>query len=270
MKKISFFLCLLTLLSTNAFAKSDAKSEPLSALSKEDLRLLIIETLEKEPEILFNILKENDEAFIKSITDASATLAQKKVTSAWEEEVKTPKKYSVENRPHKGKKDAPYTIAAISDFTCNFCGNASQTLEQVYAENKDDIQIFFKANPRDEIGHLAALWFYAAFAQNEEKAWKFHDTLFLNRGALIQSPLILLREAALSVGLDLPKLEQDINQNKDRYKRLIQEDIEEIKQLKLDGTPYFLVNDIIVRGAVSKTVFDSALDFVQKNNKTNL
>ena len=59
------------------------------------------------------------------------------------------------------------------------------------------------------------------------------------------------------------------NEDKDRLKkdaasdktaRIIAQDLDDAKKLKIDGTPCFLVNGLMVRGALSEPLFEAAVD----------
>ena len=67
-----------------------------------------------------------------------------------------------------------------------------------------------------------------------------------------------LKKVAQEAGLDMQRLATDIKGRK--VKALIEEDMAEARKLGVQGTPYFLVNDLVVRGALPLDLFSDAVD----------
>ena len=60
------------------------------------------------------------------------------------------------------------------------------------------------------------------------------------------------------LGLDKDRLKKDAAS--DKTSRIIAQDLDDAKKLKIDGTPCFLVNGLMVRGALSEPLFEAAVD----------
>ena len=63
----------------------------------------------------------------------------------------------------------------------------------------------------------------------------------------------------------MDKLEKDLASEKVR--KIMMEDLEESKKLEIQGTPFFLVNDLVIRGALGPDLFDEAVKLALKNAK---
>ena len=93
-----------------------------------------------------------------------------------------------------------------------------------------------------------------------KKAWDFYGLLFDAQKKLIDSPLPTLKETAVRAGLDVKKLEADLKKNSQAIDLIVATDIKEAKELGFAGTPYFLVNNLVVRGALPLDLFKGAVD----------
>lgn len=82
----------------------------------------------------------------------------------------------------------------------------------------------------------------------EGKAWEFYDKMFGNREKLLGGGESYIREVTGELGLDYGKLSREIKGGK--VKEVMREDGEEGERLGVEGTPYILINDLVIRGAV--------------------
>ena len=68
-------------------------------------------------------------------------------------------------------------------------------------------------------------------------------------------------------GLDVKKLEADLRKNSQAIDLIVATDIKEAKELGFAGTPYFLVNNLVVRGAVPLETFIDAVEFARAGKR---
>ena len=59
------------------------------------------------------------------------------------------------------------------------------------------------------------------------------------------------------------KLEKDVKGKK--VKEIMTEDQEDAQKLGVEGTPYFLVNNLVVRGALPPELFRNAIEMAKNN-----
>ena len=69
-----------------------------------------------------------------------------------------------------------------------------------------------------------------------------------------------MRAIAKEVGFDVAKLEAVLKAKAKAFGDMMDADAAEADALGFVGTPYFLVNDIVVRGALSLEEFSRAVD----------
>ena len=101
--------------------------------------------------------------------------------------------------------------------------------------------------------------------QSEEKAWQFYKALFADRDQLIADGEAFLKKTAESLNVDMKRLAKDVHSKK--VTDIIAEDQQDAQKLGIEGTPYFLVNNLVVRGALPLDLFKSAVDMALKNSK---
>ena len=92
-----------------------------TAADKEAFKAMLIEVLKENPEILFDIMKENDSKFIQTITSASESARVNELEAKWQQDKKIVKNFTTEKRPMLGDKNAPNTLYVFSDFLCTYC-----------------------------------------------------------------------------------------------------------------------------------------------------
>lgn len=127
-----------------------------------------------------------------------------------------------------------------------------------------DVSLVFKNLPLDEKGPGAtsAAYFTAIAQQDENKAWAFYRTLFANRDQLITEGEAYLKKTAQELGVDMKTLVKDLHSKK--VKTILAQDQEDAQKLGVEGTPYFLVNNMVLRGALPLDLFKDAVDMALK------
>lgn len=262
MKVFSFLLaCCVSLFATGAVAAPDASP------SDADLERQIRRILKEHPDIVLDVLREHSETALDIVQLGADRRRSEVLHNQWEEDAKLPKKVSLEERPSRGPADAPVTLVAFSDFTCTYCQQAAFAVESLLKRYSGDVRFVFKQSPNSETGILAGRWFVAAARQDMDKAWGFYGLLFDAQRKLIESPLPTLKETADKAGLDVKKLEADLKRNAQAIDLIVATDIKEAKELGFAGTPYFLVNNLVVRGAVPLETFIDAVEFAKAKKK---
>lgn len=224
--------------------------------------------LQQNPELILDILRQNSEAVLDIAQQGSSERRVRLLKAQWEEDVKKKKIVNLKNRPVLGNKDAPVTIVAFSDFTCPYCQQSAATVERIMESYGDKVNYYFKHTPlgRDRVALLSSEYFIAASDQSHEKGWAFYKEIFSSRDQLIVQGEQYLKDTAKRIGLDMKKLNAYIKSKKAQI--VINEDLEDAKKLGVEGTPYYIVNDMIIRGALPHDLFKSAIDMaLEKSNK---
>lgn len=252
------------------FACSPCRAEAAPVqVTDENLAQMLEKLLQERPDLVMDVLRKNSEAVLDIAQQGSNMRRQRSLEAQWNQEMKTPKSVKLEGRPVLGPKNAKVRIVAFSDFTCHFCQQASGTVSAILKEYGKDVNLVFKNLPLDDKGpaSLASKYFLAIAQQSEEKAWKFHDALFAGRDKLVTDGEAFLKTTAQDLGVDMKRLAKDVHSKK--VADIMNEDQQDAQKLGVEGTPYFLVNDLVVRGALPPDLFKKAIDMAKAKAEGN-
>lgn len=264
MKKlcIAFLLALFLLPCSTALAAPDTAGAT-GTIDKEAFKTMLREVLKENPEILFDIMKQNDSEFIKTITTASETSRTSELETQWKKDIKEPKTFVTANRPYLGDKNAPNTLYIFSDFLCTYCQKTAGVVEAFIKEHKD-VKLIFKAFPKSDEGKMALRWFYLLAQKDMKKAWQLHDTVFVHQQAYANNPLEVLKEIVRQQGLNPEQVAGEAEKRQAELDTLINEDIKEAEKYHVAGTPYLFLNNLVMVGTQNLATLESALKFSLK------
>ena len=145
--------------------------------------------------------------------------------------------------PTGGNAGGDVTIVDFNDYQCPYCKRAHQAVKAVMSADSK-IRIVYKDLPiMGEPSRIAALAALAAVAQGKHLA--LHEALMEASGKLDRARIL---EIAASVGLDVARLEKDMEDPK--FKQLIDRNLALAGALGIRGTPAFVVGDQFVPGAI--------------------
>ena len=233
---------------------------PALALTADELKPALEQLLRERPEVLLDFLREHSEAVLDVAQAGSNLRRQANLEKQWAEDAKTVKTVKTEGRPSVGAPDAKVRIVAFSDFTCGYCQRAEKVLEELLQEYEGKVSFVFKNMPLEPKGlsGLASQYFVAISMQSEELAWKFYRELFAHRDELLADGEKYLRSVCQNLGVDMRKM--DSERRRKKVASILAEDLKEAEDMKIEGPPYFLVNNLVIRGAVSKDLFRRAIE----------
>lgn len=163
--------------------------------------------------------------------------------------------------PSKGPPSAPVTITMFSDFECSHCKESQHLLARIIEAYPNDVRLVFRHLPLR--GNTAGLTPGAAAicADKQGKFWMFHDSVY-ERG--LYSPAELRRTAA-AVELNMDRFEECVASG--IANGVIAADVAEARRLNIDGTPTFIVNGKIYKGAIA---FDEFKKIVEGEIRSSL
>lgn len=161
---------------------------------------------------------------------------------------------SDEGSPAKGAAKAAVTVVEFSDFECPFCALVQDALRQVMERYGGEVRLIFKHLPSE--GHRNSLTAARAAycAGRQDRFWQFHDALFASRDL---SPQVL-GETAAKLGLGREKFAACVSSEESRT--AVVRDIELAKRYQIDGTPSFLINGKLVKGALTFADFQGLIE----------
>ncbi len=262
---MSFFhhICLtIFFLSAGAMSVSFAEAASDSSAAASQMEAL----LKEHPEVIMNVLKEHSEELLEIVQIGSDKRRRAVLIRQWETEIDQPKKVALEGRPVGGSDNAPVTIVAFSDFLCTYCHQAAFTISNLMKRYPGKLRLVFKQIPKAEDGRIAGKWFIAAFQMDRTKAWKMYALIFDRQKQVEDDPLSAMRSIAADAGFDSKALEAAVKSKEADIDAMLQGDAADAKNLGFVGTPYFLVNNMVLRGALPLDNFIDAVEMALKNS----
>lgn len=225
-----------------------------------EIKPALEQLLREHPEVFLDFMREHCETLLDIVQQGSDKRRLANFETQWAKDAKEPKKVATRKRPRVGSPNARVTIIAFSDFTCQYCLRAEKTIEEILKEYKGKVSFIFKNMPleRNGLGGQASNYYIAISLINEDLAWKFYEKMFHERETLLLDGEKFLRATAQELGVDMKKLDS-VRRGKE-VAAILNEDIKDADDLNIEGTPYFLVNNLVIRGAVPRDVFQRAIE----------
>jgi len=228
-------------------------STPVRAESDEEFKKSFEKYLESEAG-KEKIAKSMQEYFAKQQQNAQKDAAQKAEKDI-EEQFKNPIKFDVGKSPFRGNKDAKVTIVEFSDYQCPFCKRGFETMEKIREAYPKDVKVYFKNLPLPFHPNADPAARATLAAEKQGKYWELHDALFTNQDKLSEAYIM---EQAGKLGLNMDKFKADMNS--EEIKKALKEDTEAAGKLGIQGTPGYLVNGVLVKGAYPFEHFKQIID----------
>lgn len=171
-------------------------------------------------------------------------------------------KISLEGEPFKGPADAPVTIVEYSDFQCPFCARGYNTIEkQVLPSYKGKVRFFYKHLPLPfhPWAESAAIAYECVKKQDPSAAWEVYSGFFENQKSITKATV---KDKVLEF-LDGAQIDRDAfakcyDQRETAAK--VRQDRAEAASLGISGTPSFVINGRMVRGAQPAAKFKAIID----------
>ena len=148
------------------------------------------------------------------------------------------------NNPGVFSKQADITIYEFFDYNCGYCKSVVKTIMDVLSEDKKINFVFVEFPILSEQSYFAAK---AALASKNQNLYnKFHISLMKINGRVNEEKVF---STAKKIGLDINQLKKDMN-NPEIEQQLVK-NREIAKLLGLNGTPAFIIGNIIYPGALN-------------------
>jgi protein-disulfide isomerase len=149
-----------------------------------------------------------------------------------------------------GKFDAPIKIIEFFDYSCGFCAQMLETNSKILQENSD-ISIIYIELPMLGAESIEATRFATAISMVDQSKYLqfqiqlFNSKLSKNRDTMMQ--------IAANVGIDVLALQKfiDNRDNMDKIEEKIKKNSLIFNNMKLQGTPTYIIGDEVLVGAVS-------------------
>lgn len=156
--------------------------------------------------------------------------------------------------PARGAAKPAVTIVEFSDFECRFCRDAQPVLKQIMESYGNDVRHVFKYLPLEGRRNSLIAARAAHCAGEQDLFWQFHDALFASGDRSRES----LDQIAAELGLGKERFQTCLGSEQSRT--AVVKDIETARSLRIDGTPSFMVNGKLLKGALSFADFQELID----------
>jgi len=198
--------------------------------------------------------------FVGGVAVGRTVLSPKPTASTVASAVSTlptgPVKVSIAGRPFWGPKNAKVTVVEFTDYQCPFCGrHFKETLPGLRTKYASQIKYVIRNFPIASLHPFAQKAAEAAecvLAQSEPKFWEYHDTLFKNQDKLTITDL---KRYAATLGLNTSKFDRCLDSGAQAGE--VSKDIADGTGIGVTGTPTFVINGEVLKGAVALSIFET-------------
>ncbi len=245
MRFLSLTLLLLALFIAPAYAENS-----FSDLQKNEIEGVIKKYIQEHPE-----------ALVDSIRQHQQKMRQAKDEEEFDASLKHRVSIEIGSSPVTGPDSAPITIIEFSDFQCPFCARSMAEIETVMKKYKGKIRLVFKNLPLG-FHPKARVAAYSAMSAGEQGAfWKMKKILLANQHEWAKGNAEKeFEKYAKELGLNVPRFLKDKKTKAGEYEKQIKRDEALAKKLSITGTPTFIINGVMVRGARPAEYFGRVID----------
>ena len=223
-----------------------------TAIDEEKVREIVKEVIKDNPELIYNTLnkyaKEQRTRQQEQLLESSFTNRTPDVVGS--------------NNPTKGPENAPITITEYTDFQCSFCSRGANTVLKLLKLYPGKVRLAFKNNPLSFHKQALPAAKAALAAHKQGKFWEYHDLLFKNASALNEQMFVKL---AKDLNLDVDKFNND--RSSDEIAKQIEAEKAHAAKLKLTGTPTFIANGVVIKGAQPLDYFTKVVERLLSEGK---
>ena len=143
-------------------------------------------------------------------------------------------------------KNSDITVYEFFDYNCGYCKSVVNTIMDVISEDKKVDFVFVELPILSQSSYIAAT--AALAAENQGLYNDFHLSLMKKKGRISED---LIFNIAEKTGLNINQLKIDMRSKEIENKLKKNRDV--AKLLNLNGTPAFIIGDIIYPGALQKS-----------------
>lgn len=243
---------------TNGIASQTNKGTDFNQQQIKQIKQIIHDYLVQNPQVLVEASKAlQEKQMARQQAEALKAIAANKV-----------KLFNNPSSPTVGNPNGKVILVEFFDYQCGHCKAMNQVVQDVIKDNKN-LKVIFKELPifGDNSQYAAKA---ALAAANQNKYYQFHDALLATSNPLTKQKVM---QAAKKVGLNVKKLKDDINSQ--QINQQLRDNFQLAQQLKLIGTPAFIVanNDLtqfrFIPGATSAKQMQNLINSIQQTGNSN-
>jgi protein-disulfide isomerase len=222
------------------------------------------------PDILFKVMENNPEKFIKTAQNAARKAGpqgrggEQDEMAQMEAEFKSPKQAEIQEARVVGPKDAPITIVEYTDLQCPFCARGAATLSEISKMYEGKVKVVIKHLPlpmHPQAKPAAAYYEAISMSAGVEQAHAWSYEVFKQQNKL-QGPDWdkFMDSVAKGLKIDVKKVRATLKSKATEIEDQIQADAMEAQKFGFQGTPGFLINGVSLRGAYPVPMFKQVID----------
>jgi protein-disulfide isomerase len=173
-----------------------------------------------------------------------------------------PAKVDLGPSPIKGPKNAPITLVEFADFQCPACNQArSAFINPLMKRYPGKIRLVFKNFPLVNAHEYAMSAAKAGWAATQQgKFYEFYEALYDRQKDLNEKTIV---EVARAIKLDETRFNRD--RQSSQADEQIKKDMEQGKNINLQGTPTFVLNGLVLGSGTPLEVIDVIVEVLKKD-----
>ena len=218
---------------------------------------------QKLEEQVLQIIRDNPQVIIESVQayQQQEENQMRAARQAFLQQMLTNPAAVIGNSPTVGAAEQKIVLVEFSDFQCPLCARAHQTIKGFMEKYKGEVTLTYKHLPLASIHPQAMPAAKAAWsAQQQGKFWEYYDALFEQQKDLGENLYVAIAE---NLNLDLDKFNRD-RQSKEA-EAAINQDVQLARQLGINGTPFFFLNEEAFSGALELPEIEQILAKVKQS-----
>ena len=164
----------------------------------------------------------------------------------------------IEGRPMLGEDDAPITMVVYDDFECPFCKRFEDETFPALKENYIDtgeVRFVYKHFPLGFHEQAVPAALASECAHEQGMFWEMHNMIFANQEDISEENY---KQWAEDLGLDTAEFNECFDSQE--YLEQVQLDMQQGQNDGISGTPGFVINNVVVSGALPFEMFQEMLD----------
>jgi protein-disulfide isomerase len=233
---------LAALAATGASAQDGTPDGTKVELPADQVEAIVRDYLMREPEIIYEALQELQ----RRETAAEAERSKLAVTARKDD------LFQSAASPVGGNPDGDVTLVEFFDYRCGYCRRVAGSLRAL-VEQDQDLRIVFKEFPI--LGEDSVRAAHASLAAERQGLYMpFHFALMAAEDLSMDGIMLV----AAGVGLDTEQLAQDMQSPEVQAELVATYAL--ARELGIEGTPAFVIDDELIPGAVSQERLATLID----------
>ena len=213
-------------------------------LTEEDIIAMIKKYIDENPEVIMKSI----ENYYAAKADESKAI-QKNMVIQLKDQI-----YNNLNDPRLGNPKGSIKIVEFFDYACSFCRKMLPIHQKILADYPE-VQIILKELPiMGDWSLIASKAALAVSVIDNNKYSSFHSRLLSIDDKTEDS----IMQAAVAEGIDVSKMKETMQ--KVEIEDIIQANLKLSADLKIRGTPAYIINNDVLPGALSYTEMKSTLE----------